>query len=101
MEYPNVTFLNRFYKTFSRQELVENVAKCIEPITHNRKVLAVGYGRLYLDAIDAGDLFYAIPENYPLVHWPKIRPFKTVIVDDQALPFAPKSWDIIISLHQF
>ena len=33
------------------------------------------------------------------MHWPRIRPFRTVIVDEHRLPFMPETWDVVIIVH--
>jgi SAM-dependent methyltransferase len=65
----------------------------------DKRVLFLGFGDTVLDRLDNGKLYYAIPSTYPLIHWPKIRPFKTVAVDVEALPFAPNTFEVVVINH--
>jgi SAM-dependent methyltransferase len=101
MESATLSFLDAFYKTDSGQILVSEAARLIETSMNvmGSNVLAVGFSGEYLDKLDNGKLYYAIPSSYPLVHWPKIRPFRTIIVDEAALPFFPNTWDVVVVIH--
>ncbi|MDR3156186.1 MAG: class I SAM-dependent methyltransferase [Holosporaceae bacterium] len=65
----------------------------------NENVLVMGFGRKYLEALGIENAYYAIPNGYPIEHWPSIRPFRTVVVDEKSMPFQPNTWDIVIVIH--
>ncbi|MDR2724053.1 MAG: class I SAM-dependent methyltransferase [Holosporaceae bacterium] len=96
-------------KTFSLQELIaHNVTSKIMPCIwqelqnsiSNNNTLFLGFGGGdILDFLDNGRFYYAIPKGYKIIHCPRIRPFKTVVVDTNALPFAPNTFEIIVVNH--
>ncbi|GHT90774.1 hypothetical protein FACS1894122_01930 [Alphaproteobacteria bacterium] len=102
MESTNVSLLNLFYETDSgnsrlESDLVHIINNSIE--NKRSKTLALGFCGNFLESIYLNELYYAIPQNYPMIRWPNIRPFRTVAVDETALPFWPNTWDCIIAIH--
>jgi SAM-dependent methyltransferase len=97
----NLSFLGTFYSTDAGRILASRVAHLIHASLsiNNGKTLVMGFCGDYLDKLDTGNLYYAIPKSYPIVRWPQIRPFKTLVVDETMLPFSPDTWDTIILIH--
>ncbi|MDR1362406.1 MAG: class I SAM-dependent methyltransferase [Holosporaceae bacterium] len=101
MKSTDISSLNSFYETDTGKIIGSGIASCITNSLRHRhsKVLALGFCADFFELIQTSHLYYAIPRTYPLVHWPRIRPFKTMAVDEAALPFAPNSWDCILAVH--
>jgi SAM-dependent methyltransferase len=95
-------------KFFSRHEFIHSkltsaalssILQELRSAVSDKCVLFLGFGDAVLDHLDNGKLYYAIPSTYPLIHWPKIRPFKTVAVDVEALPFTSNAFEVIVINH--
>ncbi len=102
MKYSNITSLEGFYTSRLGDELVERISRyLVNKISKTETTLVLGYGAPYLDSLENGNLFYAIPSGYKISRWPKIRPFQTVRVDAENLPFMSYSFDKIIIINFF
>ncbi|MDR3179542.1 MAG: class I SAM-dependent methyltransferase [Holosporaceae bacterium] len=102
MESTNISLLKVFYQIGSEGNKLEaDMVKIINNNIENKKskTLAIGFAGNFLDSIYLDDLYYAIPSRYPMLRWPKIRPFRTVAVNETALPFLPNTWDCVLVLH--
>ncbi|MDR2682063.1 MAG: class I SAM-dependent methyltransferase [Holosporaceae bacterium] len=102
MESTNISLLNVFYKIDSGEsKLAADLIALINASIENKKskTLAIGFCGNFLDSLYVDDLYYAIPSCYPQLRWPSIRPFRTVAVDETALPFSPNTWDCFLALH--
>lgn len=101
MESTTLSFLNKFYETDAGKMLASEVSRSITTSINlrNGNLLAIGIGEKYLDELDNGSLLYAVPKSCSFKNWPKIRPFRTVMVDEMALPFMPQSMDAVIMIH--
>lgn len=96
-----ISFLDNFYRTEFGRSFVSKISRQLvddSDIFHNR-VLAIGFCNPYLNEIDNDNLYCAIPKLYPLYRWPKVRPFKTIAVDEKSLPFLPSTWEVIVVIH--
>lgn len=91
--------LQNFYETIDGADLQRKISNPLRESLSNRKTLIIGYGGEFLDLLDNDNLFFAIISGQPVQHWPKVRPFKTIITDEDRFPFAPCSWDAIIVIH--
>jgi SAM-dependent methyltransferase len=94
--------LNTFYETPIGQGIAQESVTCIKKAFNMQSdnILAIGFSGSYLDCLDNGKLYYAAPKSYGSVtNWPKIRPFKTVIIDESRLPFLPETWNTVIVIH--
>ena len=96
-----LTSLSEFYKSDIGKGFALKISQIISGDIdyQNANVLALGFCEPILDVLYFKRLYCAIPNGYPLFHWPKIRPFKTVIVDERRMPFMPETWDVIIVMH--
>jgi len=105
MKYSNITSLEDFYKSQPGVHLVERISQyLLNKISPEETTLMFGYGAPYLNKLDKlenKNLIYAIPYGYKVSRWPQIRPFQTIIVDDQNLPFLSYSFDKIIVINFF
>lgn len=101
MKCTTLSLLSDYYETDAGRLLAMDVLQSITNSINmsSGNLLAIGIGGGYLDELDTGKLLYAIPKSYPFKHWPKIRPFRTVVVDETALPFMPNSIDAIVLIH--
>ncbi len=101
MKCTTLSLLSGFYETdaghFLAMDVLQSITSSININSGN--LLAIGIGGRYLDKLDTGKLLYAIPKSYPFKHWPKIRPFRTVVVDETTLPFMSNSMDTIVLIH--
>ncbi|MDR0632238.1 MAG: class I SAM-dependent methyltransferase [Holosporaceae bacterium] len=96
-----------YTKIFYRDDLLENnaVSKAtdilheLQNIISDKNALLIGDRDDVLDLLDNGKLYYAVPQTHELVVWPKIRPFRTVAVDVNALPFAPGTFYTVVINH--
>jgi SAM-dependent methyltransferase len=97
-------------KIFSYDDFLTNsvIAKAtpvilnlLQNVIANKTTLFIGFGDHLLDSLDNGRLYYAIPKTHEITHWPKIRPFKTVVIDKGSLPFAPGTFDVVVISHYF
>lgn len=95
----NTDFIEYFYQSCSGKRLLLDVVKKVNNDILGKKTLLIGGGRSFLEHIEGADLYYAIPNGMEIIHWPSIRPFRTVVVDEMATPFLPNTWDIVIIVH--
>lgn len=96
-----LTSLSEFYRSDIGKDIGNRVARVVSREVHDREALtiAVGFCDPIVDLLYFKNLFLAIPRGYPTTHWPRIRPFKTVAVDERRMPFLPETWDTIIVMH--
>lgn len=94
-----MNFLEHFYNSPAGDRLVRDVAHGISSDIWEKNCLVFGYGEKFLDIFEAKELYYAAPSSDNVYHWPKIRPFKTIVADAETLPFSPGTWDVIIIIH--
>ena len=96
-----LTSLSEFYKSDIGKGFALKISQIISDDVDykNANVLALGFCEPILDILYFKNLYCAIPNGYPQFHWPKIRPFKTVVVDERRMPFLPESWDVVIIMH--
>ncbi|MDR2268270.1 MAG: class I SAM-dependent methyltransferase [Holosporaceae bacterium] len=101
MKSTDISSLDVFYETDAGKNMESEMAIHISNSLRrsDTKILALGFCANFFEQIRVSNLFYAIPNGYPQVHWPKIRPFKTVVVDEAALPFSPDTLDCIVAVH--
>lgn len=88
-----------FYNSETGTKVQMKICSKLNELLQFQKTLLLGYGAGYLDALTACDLFYAIPQGYEFFRWPKLRPFRTVVVNECKLPFIPAAFDAILSVH--
>jgi SAM-dependent methyltransferase len=94
--------LDAFYGTSVGQTIAREATYYLKKTLNlqNDNVLAIGFAGSYLDYLDNEKLYYAIPRFYEsIINWPKIRPFKTVVIDELHTPFLPETWDTVIVIH--
>lgn len=66
----------------------------------NSDVLGIGYATPWLDAfVGARRLVAAMPGGQGVEQWPAIGKNRTVLVNEQALPFAAGSFDRVLMIH--
>ena len=99
MERSVLSHLKGFYDSAPGLNIAKKIIDCLEPKTHHGQALIMGFGNRFLDKLPEENLLYAIPEGYEIIRWPKLRPFRTVVVDEQKLPFAPECFDVVIAAH--
>jgi SAM-dependent methyltransferase len=89
-------------KNGSAAGMTSDIIRKLQSVISDRRTLFVGYDEDILDASDNGRLYCAIPKTFSeKVPWPKIRPFKTVAVDVNSLPFADETFEIVVANHCF
>ncbi|MDR0678498.1 MAG: class I SAM-dependent methyltransferase [Holosporaceae bacterium] len=88
-----------FIETDSIVKTLPDVLQKLQSFISNKRVLFIGFEGGILEALNNNKLYYAIPSMLPVVRWPKIRPFKTVIIDPNAFPFAADVFDVVIVNH--
>lgn len=91
-------YLEQFYASAAGQRLYIEVSSCLKEFLSG-KALLIGFGEPFLSNINDESLCYAIPKGYKISHWPKLRPFRTVIIDTSAMPFAANSWDTVVLIN--
>ncbi len=102
MKYSNITSLEDFYSSQLGNCLVEKVSQyLLDRISPSETSLILGYGAPYLNKLESENLFYAIPVGYKITRWPQIRPFQTVVVEEENLPFLSFSFDKIVVINFF
>ncbi|MDR1334961.1 MAG: class I SAM-dependent methyltransferase [Holosporaceae bacterium] len=102
MEYAkSISSLTEFYEKDMGQELVKQLADLLSSTLNiaNENVLVIGFGREYLESLRIKNVYYAIPNGYPVGHWPRIRPFRTIVIDEKSMPFQPHVWDVVMVIH--
>jgi SAM-dependent methyltransferase len=91
-----------FSKNASVAKITPDVVCKLQSVVADKSTLFVGCEGNVLDTLDNGKLYCAIPKTFfNKVPWPKIRPFKTVAVDVDALPFDSETFDVVIVNHYF
>jgi SAM-dependent methyltransferase len=88
-----------FNETDSVVKTLPDVLQKLQGVVSNKRVLFVGFEGGILETLNNGKLYYAIPSALPIVRWPKIRPFKTVVIDPCAFPFLADVFDVVIVNH--
>jgi len=102
MKYSNITSLEDFYASQLGSCLAEKISQyLLSRISRTESALILGYGDPYLNKLESENLFYAIPMGYKTSRWPSIRPFQTVVVDEENLPFLSYSFDKIVVINFF
>lgn len=94
-----MNFVEYFYHSYAGKRLLTDVVKEINNNIFGKRVLVIGGGKEFLEKLEGADLYYAIPYGKDIIHWPSIRPFRTVVIDEVATPFLPNTWDIIVVIH--
>lgn len=96
-----LTSLSEFYRSDIGKDIGSRVARIVSREVHDREAqtIAIGFCDPIVDLLYFKNLFLAIPNGYPTTHWPRIRPFKTVVVDERRMPFLPETWDTVIVMH--
>ncbi|MCR5225516.1 MAG: class I SAM-dependent methyltransferase [Alphaproteobacteria bacterium] len=95
----DINFFEHFYNSNGGDRLVKDVSREINPDIWEKRCLVFGYGEKFLDNFEAAEVYYAIPSGNKIYHWPKIRPFKTIVADADALPFSPEAFDAVVVVH--
>ncbi|MDR1982400.1 MAG: class I SAM-dependent methyltransferase [Holosporaceae bacterium] len=80
-------------------KMLPDVLQKLQSLISDKKVLFIGFEGGMLDALNNGKLYYAVPSMYQIVRWPRIRPFKTVVIDIDAFPFTASVFDMVIVNH--
>ncbi|MDR2646279.1 MAG: class I SAM-dependent methyltransferase [Holosporaceae bacterium] len=99
MEHVKFSSHNEFIYSNLTAAVLSSVLRELRGAVSGKCVLILGFKDAVLDHLDNGKLYYAVPSTYPLTHWPKIRPFKTVMVNVNALPFAPNTFEVVVINH--
>jgi SAM-dependent methyltransferase len=99
MEYKKAFFLDQEYGNNPLAATSLDVLQKLRNDVSDKNILFIGTGDALLESLDNGRLFYAIPKTYKIIHWPKIRPFRTVVIDPDHLPFAPAAFDVVLINH--
>ena len=99
MKYAKISFLHKLIADNLAFVIMPCLLRELQCAISDKNTLFLGFGGTVLDFLDNGKLFYAVPKGYEITRWPKIRPFKTVVVDVNALPFCPKTFEIVVINH--
>lgn len=101
MKCTSISFLDSFYRSAYGDSLSTKVSMQLlhDDEIFRGNIIAYGFGWPYLDKINNSNLYFAIPESYPVYRWPQVRPFKTVIIDAKAQPFKSAAFDTAIAFH--
>ncbi|MDR2268421.1 MAG: class I SAM-dependent methyltransferase, partial [Holosporaceae bacterium] len=95
MEYTKIFYCNDLLKNNAVSKAA-NILHELQNIISDKNALFIGERDGTIDLLDNGKLYYAIPQYYEFVTWPKIRPFRTVAVDMNSLPFAPGAFYTVV-----
>ncbi|MDR2158034.1 MAG: class I SAM-dependent methyltransferase [Holosporaceae bacterium] len=96
MEHKKNLFHDDFRGDNSLAATSSDVLQKLQNAVSDKNVLLIGAGDDLLDSLDNGKLYYAVPKTYEVIRWPKIRPFRTVAVDPEYLPFAHAVFDLVL-----
>ncbi|MDR2107190.1 MAG: class I SAM-dependent methyltransferase [Holosporaceae bacterium] len=98
MEHTKIFFPDDFCERYSADTFPCELQE-IRDAVGDKITLFAGFKGDLPDLLDNGKLYCAVPEGRRVIHWPKIRPFKTVVVDPEALPFAAKTFETAVINH--
>jgi SAM-dependent methyltransferase len=101
MEHIKTFFPHELIRRNATSKVIPHILLELRNAISDKSVLFLGFGDAILDFLDNGKLYYAIPKGYKITRWPKIRPFKTVVIDVDALPFAQNTFEVVIVNHYF
>lgn len=100
---PNVADLEEFYRsTLGRavQSMIGRRLDALWPDLAGRDVLSLGYGLPFLStAANVRRLGHAMPARQGVEQWPAQGGVKSLLVDDEALPFAENTFDRVLVMH--
>ncbi len=100
---PNVADLEEFYRSAPGRAVRAMVMRRLDalwPDLSGQDVLALGYGIPYFTAEQkTRRLALAMPARQGVEQWPAQDGVKSLLVDDEALPFAEGSFDRILVIH--
>lgn len=100
---PNVADLEEFYRSAMGRAVQAMIARRLDaiwPDLDGLDVVMLGYGVPYV-ATDAAPrrLALAMPARQGVQQWPATGGVKSLLVDDEALPFAEASFDRVLVVH--
>jgi SAM-dependent methyltransferase len=90
---------NDFVETDYIIRTFPDVLQKLQSSARDKRILFIGFDGGILEPLNNGKLYYAIPATYQITRWPSIRPFKTVVIDPNALPFAADVFEMVIVNH--
>ncbi len=101
---PNVADLEEFYRSALGRAVQAMIARRLEalwPDLGGLDILALGYGIPYFKTTDniPRRLALAMPARQGVEQWPALGGVKSLLVDDQALPFNEASFDRVLIIH--
>jgi SAM-dependent methyltransferase len=99
MKQINFDFLTEFYDSEASRRIAGEISARLRGILRNKRVLAIGFCGDFLDALEAGELYYALPRSHEVLYCPAVSPLKTIIFEENVLPFASNSWDAVVLVH--
>ncbi|MDR2766167.1 MAG: methyltransferase domain-containing protein [Holosporaceae bacterium] len=99
MKQINFDFLTEFYDSEASRRIAGEISSRVKRILRGKRVLTIGFCGDFLDSLEAGELYYALPRSHEVLHCPAVSPLKTIIFEDNVLPFASNSWDAVVLIH--
>jgi SAM-dependent methyltransferase len=100
---PNVADLEEFYRSAlgrSVRAMIMRRLSALWPDLTGLDVLGLGYGIPYFDQTDLPRrLAMGMPARQGVEQWPASDGVKSLLVDDEALPFAEASFDRVFIIH--
>lgn len=102
--WPDVVDLRDFYATSLggvAARAVRARLRAIWPNVRGRRVLGLGYATPYLSPFtdEAERVLAAMPMGQGVLHWPRGGANRSVLVDEQDLPFPDNAFDLILLVH--
>ncbi len=100
---PNVADLEEFYRSASGRAVQAMIMRRLDalwPDLTGQDVLILGYGIPYFNHNSAPRrLALAMPARQGVEQWPATGQVKSLLVDDETLPFAESSFDRLLIVH--
>lgn len=94
--------VGKFYDTDSAsvvQSAVSAIKVHIDLSSARNETLIYGCNCGYLDAFSIDNAIYAASSVDNIEYWPCIRPFRTIVAKDSAMPFLKSYFDNVIIIH--
>jgi SAM-dependent methyltransferase len=102
--WPDVVDLRDFYASSLGQvagRVVRTRVRALWPVSRGRRVLGLGYPLPYLRPFldDAERVIAAMPAGQGVLQWPRSMANRTVLVDEDDLPFPDNAFDFVLLVH--
>ncbi len=104
MSFPDVVELRDFYRTAlgrTTRRLIHRKIRGFWPDLRGRSLLGIGYATPYLQSLqeECAEICAVMPVQQGVLAWPEQGAGKTVLAQEDELPFADCSFDRILLVH--